>query len=295
MSLSLNQAVLVSGVDYFNDQAAINPFMDASIPVNLATATTEHTAIRKAFETAGIKATQVKPPEGCQDGVYTANWGLERAGTVVLARLPNARQGEEAYAHHIFESLGKKVVTVPENWRFSGQGDALPCGNYLFCGSGYRSDPEAQAFAAETLGYERIQLQTIPLLDDSNQPVLNGYSGWPDSFFYDIDLALAVIKPPVNGQKGLIAWCPDAFVPESQQKLRAFDSVDKIEVSLTEAKQSYALNLVSTGETVIMNANAPQFQGELEARGLKTVLLSNPELAKGGGSIRCTSVCVSNS
>jgi N-dimethylarginine dimethylaminohydrolase len=83
-------------------------------------------------------------------------------------------------------------------------------------------------------------------------------------------------------------------VPESQQKLRAFDGVDKLEVSLTEAKQSYALNLVSTGETVIMNANAPQLQSELEARGLHTILLKNPELAKGGGSIRCTSVCISN-
>lgn len=290
----MNQTVLVSGVDYFNDQAAINPFMDASVPVNLATATAEHTAIRQAFEAAGIEVKQVKPPEGCQDGVYTANWGLERAGTVVLARLPNARTGEEAYARQIFESLGKKVVTMPKSWRFSGQGDALPCGQYLFCGRGYRSDPEAQKFAAETLGYERIQLQTIPLLNSTDQPVLNGYSGWPDSFFYDIDLALAIIKPPLNGQKGLIAWCPEAFLPESQQTLRDFDGVDKIEVSLTEAKQSYALNLVSTSETVIMNANAPQLQGELEARGLYTILLKNPELAKGGGSIRCTSVCISN-
>lgn len=294
MSLALNQAVLMSGVDYFNDAAAINPFMDAAVPVHIETAATEHTAIRKAFEAAGIEVTQVRPPEGCQDGVYTANWGLERADTVVLARLPNIRQAEEAYARQIFERMGKKVVTVPEDWRFSGQGDALPCGNYLFCGQTYRSDPEAQKFAAETLGYERIQLQTIPLLGVANQEVSNSYSGWPDSFFYDIDLALAVIKPPVNGQKGLIAYCPEAFLPESRQLLQDFDGVDKIEVSLAEAKQSYALNLVSTGETVVMNINAPQLQSELESRGLKTIILENPELAKGGGSIRCTSVCTSN-
>lgn len=294
MSLLLNQAVLMSGVDYFNDAAAINPFMDAAVPVHIETAAAEHAAIRKAFESASIEVTQVRPPEGSQDGVYTANWGLERSGTVVLARLPNARQAEEAYARQVFEGLGKKVVEVPGNYRFSGQGDALPCGNYLFCGQTYRSDLEAQAFAAETLGYERIQLHTIPLLNDANQSVSNSYSGWPDSFFYDIDLALAVIKPPVNGQKGLIAYCPEALLPESQQIMHDFDGVDKIEVSLTEAKQSYALNLVSTGETVIMNADAPQLQGELEARGLKIITLKNPELAKGGGSIRCTSVCVSN-
>ncbi len=295
MSLTLNQKVIVSGVDYFNDTAAINPFMDAQVPVDRAVATEEHLAIRHAFEAAGMAVHQVKPPQDCQDGVYTANWGLERNGTVVLARLPNARTGEEAYAQSVFESFGKKVMKVPGDLRFSGQGDALPCGNYLFCGQTYRSDPEAQAFAAETLGYQRIQLQTIPQLDASGTPVINSYSGWPDSFFYDIDLALAILKPPVDGQKGLIAWCPEAFVPESQALLRAFDGVEKIEVSLQEATKAYACNLVSTGETVIMNQGAPELQQAIEAHGLKTVLLSNPELAKGGGSIRCTSVCISSS
>lgn len=294
MPVTLNQKVIVSGVDYFNDTAAINPFMDAQVPVDREVATQEHLAIRRAFEAAGIEVHQVKPPLDCQDGVYTANWGLERNGTVVLARLPNARTGEEAYAQSVFESFGKTVVKVPNNLRFSGQGDALPCGNYLFCGQTYRSDPEAQAFVAETLGYERIQLQTVPQLDASGTPVINSYSGWPDSFFYDLDLALSILKPPVDGQKGLIAWCPEAFVSESQALLRAFDGVEKIEVSLREATEAYACNLVSTGETVIMNQGAPEFQRAVEAHGLKTILLSNPELAKGGGSIRCTSVCISN-
>lgn len=294
MPITLNQKVIVSGVDYFNDTAAINPFMDAQVPVDRQVATAEHLAIRRAFEAAGIEVHQVKPPADCQDGVYTANWGLERNDTVVLARLPNARMNEEAYAQTVFESFGKKVLKVPDNLRFSGQGDALPCGNYLFCGQTYRSDPEAQKFVAETLGYERIQLQAVPQLDASNTPVINSYSGWPDSFFYDLDLALAILRPPVDDQKGLIAWCPEAFVPESQALLRTFEGVDKIEVSLREATEAYACNLVSTGETVIMNQGAPDFQRAVEAHGLKTILLSNPELAKGGGSIRCTSICITN-
>ena len=145
MSLLLNQELLVSGVDYFNDKAAINPFMDAKVPVSIPEATKEHLAIRRAFEAAGIAVRQVKPPQSCQDGVYTANWGLERGGTVVLARLPNARTGEEAYAQAAFESLGKTVVKVPGKLRFSGQGDALPCGPYLFCGQTYRADPDRKS------------------------------------------------------------------------------------------------------------------------------------------------------
>lgn len=294
MAISLNKQVIMSGVDYFNDKAAINPFMRADVPVDVDAARAEHTAIRQALEAAGVEVIQVDPPTSCQDGVYTANWGLERNGTVVLCRLPNARKDEEIYARQAFEFYGKKVVDVPGTYRFSGQGDALACGNLLFCGQGYRSDIEAQQFAADTLGYERIQLQTIPQLGAEGKPVVNPYSGWPDSFFYDIDLALAVITPPIGTQKGLIAWCPEAFTAESQAIMRNLTRVDKIEVSLIEATNAYALNLVSTGETVIMNNGALGLQTELEKRGLTVVLLTNSELAKGGGSIRCTSVCISN-
>jgi N-dimethylarginine dimethylaminohydrolase len=284
----------MSGVDYFDDQAAINPFMDASIAINREVAAQEHLAIQAALEAAGVKVIKVKPPLDCQDGVYTANWGLERNGTVILASLPNARKGEEDYAEQIFQNQGKTVIRIPDGLRFSGQGDALPCGNLLFCGSAYRSDIEAQKFVAETLALTRIQLQTIPLLDNANNPAINSYSGWPDSFFYDIDLALSILKPPMQGQKGLIAWCPEAFTETSRALLVALDEVDKIEVSYHDATKAYACNLVSTGETVVMNQGAPDFQAAIESYGLKTILLHNPELAKGGGSIRCTSICISN-
>src|SRR5690606_33776297 len=133
--------------------------------------------------------------------------------------LPNVRKAEEEAARRVLTELGKEVITVPDNLRFSGQGDALACGNYLFCGKGYRSDEAAQAFAADILGYERIQLQTIPLLDKDGKPVVNAVSGWEDSFFYDIDLALSIIQHPLETSPGLIAYCPEAFTPESQRML----------------------------------------------------------------------------
>lgn len=286
----INQTVLMSGVQYFDDAAPINPFMGDASPINLQTAQQEHDAIKHALETAGIKVIEVDPPENCQDGVYTANWALVRGDTAVLASLPNARKAEEAYAAEILASLGKKVVRVPDGLKCSGQGDALPCGNFLFAGSGYRSDPAAQSFAADTLGFELVQLQTIPLTDSSGTPVINAFSGWPDSFFYDIDLALSVLRPPTATEKGLIAWCPNAFMPQSQELLRNFNAVDKIEVSLTEAKGAFACNLVSTGETVIMSAHAPLFRAAIEAHGLQVITPQITELAKGGGYIRCTTL-----
>jgi N-dimethylarginine dimethylaminohydrolase len=283
----INTKLLMSGADYFSNGFAINAHMDESQAVDLAKAKLEHQNIRRAFETAGIQAIKIAPPAGCQDGVYTANWGLCRGNKVIMASLPNKREAETPYARQVFEWLGKEIIQVPEGLHFSGQGDALPCGNRLFAGSVYRTDQAVHAFLAEQLGYEVISLQTVPLTDADGQPQINSVTGWPDSFFYDLDLALAVIR------EDLIAWCPEAFTPESQGKLRALD-IDKIEVSLEEAQTGFACNLVSTGLTVIMSAHAPKLQADLEARGLTTLLIDAPELAKGGGFIRCTSLTLLN-
>ena len=42
----INQYVLMSGADYFNDQFAINAHMDSSIKVDVAAAINEHNSIK---------------------------------------------------------------------------------------------------------------------------------------------------------------------------------------------------------------------------------------------------------
>lgn len=301
MSLLFNRTVLMSGVDYFDDGQAINPFMDDKVAVDRTAAKEEHLHIKVALKKAGVKVVQVPAPQDCQDGVYTANWALVRGHKAVMARLPNARKAEEAYAAQVLKDLGKEIIYIPDNLRFSGQGDALPCGDLLFCGNGYRSDVAAQQFAAETLGYRRIQLQTIPLRsffghynERFGWSARNHASGWPDSFYYDIDLALSILKWPTKTSKALIAWCPAAFTSHSREVLRNFDEVDKIEVSEHEARTAFACNLVSTGKHVLMNEMATELAAAVKAHGLKPVLLSNPELGKGGGSIRCTTLTLDN-
>jgi N-dimethylarginine dimethylaminohydrolase len=295
MHTSINRTVLMSGPDCFTAEAPINPYMDeGASAVNIDQARAEHDSIRRALGEAGVRVIQVTPPEDCQDGIYTANWALCRGDRAILSRLPNARKGEEAYARQILEELGKTVIAVPDSLRFSGQGDALPCGNYLFMGGGYRTDPEAHEFVGETLGYNVISLQTIPARGPDGQPVINASSGWPDSYFYDIDLAMAILREPAANQRGIIAWCPEAFTAESQQKLASLTDLDQIIVSLDEARNHFACNLVSTGQTAIMGAHAPQLQHDIEARGLQVITPEIRELTKGGGYIRCTTLTLDN-
>jgi N-dimethylarginine dimethylaminohydrolase len=296
MSITINRTVLMSGADYFSDEFAINAYMDSHVPVNVQAAKAEHAAIKAAMQSAGVKVIQVAPPQDCQDGVYTANWALCRSDKAIISRLPNKRRGEELYAEQTLRDLGKQIIHVPDDLRFSGQGDALPCGDFLFMGSNYRTDWQAHSFVGDQLGYKVLSLQTIPerRWHGFGPRIVNETTGWPDSVYYDIDLALSILRGPTDGQKGLIAWCPEAFTRRSRQLLRGFDGVDKIEVSRAEATAGFACNLVSTGETVIMSAHAPRLKADLEARGFKIITPEIKELAKGGGFIRCTTLTLDN-
>lgn len=288
----------MSGAEYFGDDDAINDLMDAKIPVDTQKATEEHASIRQALESAGVAVKQVSPPPDCQDGVYTANWALVRGGKAVMSRLPNTREPEERFALEVIKSLGLETLMLPpEIARFSGQGDALPCGDTLFIQSPYRTTRDAHAHVKDMLGFrEVISLQTKPArwLGTFGPAKKNKITGLPDSPTYDMDLALAILKSPADGQKALIAYCPAVFKRHSRKLLRDYQAADKIEVSRKEALKAYALNLVSTGRSVVMNSGAPEFQAALEKHGLKTIALNLPELKKGGGSIRCSTLTLDN-
>jgi len=285
MTPKLNSHLLVSGADYFSDDFKINPYY-SDTTINLEKAKKEHTEIITCFKKAGIENTKVDPPKNCQDGVYTANWAIVKGKTAVMSRLPEARKEEEPYAKKVLQDLGYETLTIPRDHLFSGQGDSLICGKYLFAGSGYRSDKESQSFVAKTLGLELIQLHTIPQLDKNQKPYINPVTNHADSFFYDLDLSLSIIS------EKCIAYCKDAFDEESQQKLAAIPDLEKIIIDFDEATNGFACNLVSTGETVIMSNHAPKFQKELEKRGYTCLTPDVAELKKGGGYIRCISLAI---
>lgn len=280
----INKHVLMSGADYFDDGYAINAHMDDKLAVDITLAATEHANVADCLKQAGITVDKVAPPASCQDGVYTANWALVHKNFAIMANLPNIREAEEPYAEKALKDRGYEIIKLPKDVHFSGQGDALPCGDYLFVGTTYRTSPEAHYYLEKHTDLHVISLQTIPQLDDSGNLVINKVTGWPDSFFYDLDLALAVISP------GLIAWCPEAFTEESRIKIRNIADLEKIEVSLDEAMNGFACNLVSTGKAVVMGDRAPLFKAELERRGLTVYTPHVTELLKGGGFIRCVTL-----
>lgn len=194
--------------------------------------------------------------------VYTANAALISGSTAVLGSPPAPRRPEIAHHRAWLQHRGLEVLEAP--YPFSGQGDALPCGDLLLAGHGQRTDRRMHAFLARHLGYDVVALQTVS-------------PAW-----YDIDLAVAVIDD------NTLAFCPDVLDAPSRRRLRDL-RLELIEVSVAEAER-FALNLVSDGATATMTRGAPRLAATLRARGLVVDELDTTELRKGGGGVRCTSL-----
>ena len=92
------------------------------------------------------------------------------------------------------------------------QGDACPCTATTSLPAPATTDRPPTAIS-EILGCKVIPLQTIPARDANGTPVINQASGWPDSDFYDIDLAIAILRWRLNKR----AWWPGVQKPLSLQ------------------------------------------------------------------------------
>jgi N-dimethylarginine dimethylaminohydrolase len=287
----INRTVLMTDAENFSVKE-LNLFSHEEIQPDIDWARYEHEMVKRALQNVGIEVIQVPSPEGCQDAIYTANWAFVSGDTAVMSRLPNVRQAEQPYAREVLRELGKRII-VPKWQRYSGQGDTLVAGDRMFLGSGYRSDKEMQKMLADEFKFRRdpkydiIPVQTIPALDENGLPVRNKVSHWPDSYFYDIDLAMGVVTPD------LIAWCPDAFTPESQDRIAALD-IGQIIVDKDEAMKAFGCNFISTGRSAVMGTGAPKLKADIESHGLSTNALKIHQLIKGGGFIRCIALTLDN-
>lgn len=283
-SFRLNQRILVSDARYLEPKG-INALENTGNQPDRKAAQAEHQAAAAAFFEAGIDVEQVASPKDCQDGVFTANWALTWNGRALLSKLPNLREAEEPAAEAALQALG--FQTKRSSVLFSGQGDALIIGeDRVLIGNGYRTNPAVAKEIEEWLGLEVSVVRAKPKRHffGMGPAVRNKVTGLWDSYYYDLDLAVAVIRPD------LLAVCFDALTSEGKKAINALRNVEIIPVSEHEAKYGLACNLVSTGETVVMSNEAPQLAAHLAGHHLKVTTLSNRELRKSGGGFRCISL-----
>jgi N-dimethylarginine dimethylaminohydrolase len=258
---------------HYRVEYEINPYMQVAVQPDPGAAAAEHAAILDAHAAAGRRVHRIPSVPHCPDMVFTANAAVVRGNRAVLGNPPPQRKAELPYFAEWLVQQGLDVLETP--YAFSGQGDALACGDLLLAGYGQRTDRRVHAVLAEYLDYSRdcvIPLRTVG----------------PD--WYDLDLAVAVVDLRT------LAYFPSAFDRASRARLKRLTvdhGVHLIEVCAEEATR-FALNLVSDGATVTMPSGAPRLSGELHARGLEVLELDSTELRKAGGAVRCTALTLDN-
>lgn len=251
---------LMTAPTFFTVEYVINPWMDASTPVDTALALAQWDALRRTYLDLGHSVELIEPLAGLPDMVYAANGGTVINGRAVVARFAHAERAGEAVAYA--EWMTRNGYDAFETRHVNeGQGDFLAVGSVILAGFGFRTDRRAHDEVADHLGMDVVSLELV------------------DPRFYHLDTALAVLDDST------VAYYPPAFSPESRETLRRMFP-DALEVTSADA-YVLGLNVVSDGLNVVLPAAASGFAEQLRLAGFRPVGVDLSELLKGGGSVKC--------
>ncbi len=251
---------------HFAVEYAINPWMDPSVPVDAARATTQWDVLRQTYLALGHRVDVIAPVAGQPDMVFAANGGLTVGGRTYGARFRHPQREAEAVAFADFLRSHGHDVVEPGHVN-EGEGDFLTLRTMILAGTGFRTSLEAHVEAAETLDRPVVSLQLV------------------DPRFYHLDTALAVLDDGGGDAPADIAYYPGAFSPHSQRTLRDLFP-HALRVSEMDALV-LGLNAVSDGLNVVLPTAASGFADTLRARGYRPVPVELGELLKSGGSVKC--------
>jgi N-dimethylarginine dimethylaminohydrolase len=245
---------------YFDVTYAINPWMDPRKPVDAGLALAQWERLVELYLEHGHRVSLIEPVEGLPDMVFAANGATVVAGRVLLARFRYAQRAPETRA--VREWFGARAFLEVRDAELvnEGEGDYLLAGAQLLAGTGFRTDRRSHGEAQELFGQPVISLTLV------------------DPRFYHLDTALAVLDDTVM-------YYPSAFSPGSRSVLRRLYP-DAIIATAADA-ETFGLNAVCDGRTVILPQAATHLIDELRARGFDPIGVDVSELMKAGGAVKC--------
>jgi N-dimethylarginine dimethylaminohydrolase len=258
----MSRTYLLCPPEHFAVEYVINPWMDATAPVDADLAVKQWELLRETLVELGHRVHVLAATPGLPDMVFAANGAFSVDGTVYGARFKYSQRLAEAATHRDFYLAGGWRFVAPTQTN-EGEGDFayVPGAGLILAGYGYRTEPAAHAEAQEALGRPVISLRLV------------------DPRFYHLDTALAVLDDH------RIAYYPGAFSTASQVVLRQLFP-DALLATENDA-MAFGLNLVSDGHNVLLSGEATGFADRLAQAGYRPRLVELTELKKGGGSVKC--------
>ncbi len=254
--------LLLCPPDHYGIEYEINPWMDRARNVAPALARTQWDGLRDKLRELGCSIELIAPQPKLPDMVFTANAGLVVGREFIRSnfRFPE-RRGEETQFEAWFTERGYKSVGLPNGLFFEGEGDALFCGEVLFCGYRFRSDIRSHQWLGDRLKCLAVSVELI------------------DERFYHLDTCFCPLSD------GEAIWYPAAFDHYGQKAIRHHIR-HLIDVAPEEAMQ-FACNAVVCGREVVLPEGCPRLANELRARGWHSHPLAMTEFLKAGGACKC--------
>jgi N-dimethylarginine dimethylaminohydrolase len=258
--------ILVCASDYFRIEYEINPWMSVQNNASTPEVLTQYRQLLDAFRKAGIRYRGMQPDASYPDMVYTANYGVVAGSQFIKANFKYPqRQGESTLAESYFKQRGYRVLALPENIYFEGEGDLLYSGSHYFVGWGKRTMKEAVPYLQEMLSKPLVDLELV-----------DPYYYHLDTCFAPLDEHTVVINPRSFTQEGL-----DKIYGHFETVLTTSDQDNKV----------LACNMVVNGKNIVVGEGITDtLRTNLEALGYQVFQTPMSQYIKGGGSVKCCSL-----
>jgi N-dimethylarginine dimethylaminohydrolase len=254
--------LLLCPPEHYGIEYEINPWMDRASQVDGKSAAAQWQGLRDSLQSLGCRVETIEPQPGLPDMVFTANAGLVVGTRFIGSRFRHPeRQGEAAHFERWFAEHDYEIVRLPEDLVFEGEGDALFCGDVLFCGYRFRSDIRSHRWIGDFLNCLTLSAELV------------------DARFYHLDTCFC---PLGNGRA---MWFPGAFDSYGQKVIREHVS-ELLEVSSEEALR-FACNAVVRGRDIMLPDGCAKLRIALSELGYRCHELPISEFIKAGGACKC--------
>ena len=256
------RVLLLCPPDHYGIEYEINPWMHRGRDAMPEVARAQWKGLRDKLEELDARIELVAPQPGLPDMVFTANAGLVAGQRFIRSSFRyKERRGEAAHFQRWFEEHGYEVIALPPELFFEGEGDALFCGDVLFCGYRFRSEIRSHRRLAEILGCLAVSVELV------------------DERFYHLDTCFCPLPD------GGAFWFPGAFDEYGQRAIRDHCG-SLIEVRLDEAL-CFGSNAVVLDRDIVLPEGCPRLVEALGGRGYRCHALPMTEFIKAGGACKC--------
>lgn len=257
-------ALLMCRPSHYTVAYEINPWMKVTRQVHQPVAARQWQSLYDLLtRSLRVPVRLLRPVKGLPDLVFTANAGLLAGKAFIRTNFRHSeRQGEEVIFERYFRRRGYRVVTLPRQFNFEGEGDALWVGDTLFLGFRFRTDATVHEHLSKILHRRILPLELV------------------DKRFYHLDTCFC----PLDATS--VLWYPGAFDRYGWKAIETHVP-DPVPVSTADALRFCCNALVIDRAVILHGGVSKPLRKELERRGFDLYELNLSEFLKAGGSAKC--------